>query len=322
MGGILDVIITRSDCAINELTVGPPSISDHGPVSCNLPSALPGSPVFTSRLVRGWKKLDRDKFISAISSSPLCRDEDFYAGMDAVALFQVYEETLRDLLDLMVPRHLVRSRSNLTSPWFDEECRSVKHDVRRLERRYHTSKEVSDRLAWITALREKHYLFRTKENEFWEWTVNEQKSDSKKLWCTVSTVLSKSAGKSTTPPFSPAEFLSFLKSKVEAIQSATASAPHPVFTHTDSNLDSFDICRPDEVSKIIKASAAKCCDLDPAPTFLVKECLDVLLPHLTRLCNVSIQSGCLPSSQKTAMVMPCLKKSGLDPAEIKNYRPI
>ena len=73
---------------------------------------------------------------------------------------------------------------------------------------------------------------------------------------------------------------------------------------------------------IIIASAAKSCDLDPAPTFLVKECLDVLLPHLTRLCNVSIQSGCLPLSQKTAMVMPRLKKSGLDPAEIKNYRPI
>ena len=151
---------------------------------------------------------------------------------------------------------------------------------------------------------------------------HDQKSDSKKLWRTVSTVLGKSAGKSTSPSFTPAEFLSFLELKVETIRSATASAPPPTFTRTDSNLDSFDICQPDEISRIIKASAAKSCDLDPAPTFLVKECLDVLLPHLTRLCNVSIQSGCLPLSQKTAMVMPRLKKSGLDPAEIKNYRPI
>ena len=99
-----------------------------------------------------------------------------------------------------------------------------------------------------------------------------------------STVLGKSAGKSTIPLFSPAEFLSFFESKVETIRSATASAPPPVFTHTDSNLELFDICRPDEISKIIKASAAKSCDLDPAPTFLVKECLDVLHatpPHTT-----------------------------------------
>ena len=150
-------------------------------------------------------------------SSPLCRNDDFYASMDAYALFQVNEETLHDLLDLMLPRHIVRSRSNLTSPWFDEECRSVKRDVRRLERHYHSSRDVSDRFSWITALREKHYLFRTKENEFWERTVNDQKSDSKKLWRTVSTVLGKSAGKSASLPFSPAEFLSFLESKVEAI---------------------------------------------------------------------------------------------------------
>ena len=141
-GGILDVIITRSGCIINELTVGQPSISDHGPVACTLSFALPGSPVFTSRLVRGWKKLDRDKFRWAILSSPVCRDDDFYAGMDADALFQVYEEALRDLLDLMLPQHLVRSRPNLTSPWFDEKCRVVKRDVRRLERRYRSSKDV------------------------------------------------------------------------------------------------------------------------------------------------------------------------------------
>ena len=101
--------------------------------------------------------------------------------MDADALIQVYDETLRDLLDLMLPRHLVRSRSNLTSPWFDEECRSVKRDVRRLERRNYFLRDLSDRLAWIAALGEKHYLFRTKENEFWEQTVNDRKSDSKKL---------------------------------------------------------------------------------------------------------------------------------------------
>ena len=135
----------------------------------------------------------------------------------------------------------------------------------------------------------------------------------------MSTVLGKSAGNST-PPFSPADFLLFLDLKVESIRSATAAAPPPVFTHTGSNLDLFEICPPDEVSKIIKASAAKSCDLDPAPTFLVKEFLDELLPHLTRLCNVSIQSGCLPSSQKTAMVMPRLKKSGLDPAKMKKLQ--
>ena len=72
--------------------------------------------------------------------------------------------------------------------------------------------------------------------------------------------------------------------------------------------------------KVIGSSAAKSCDLDPAPTFLIKEFLYPLLPFLTKLCNVSLQEGRLPSSQTTAIVTPALKKPGLDPSDMKNYR--
>ena len=218
--------------------------------------------------------------------------------------------------------HSVKSRSNLASPWFDEECRSVKRNVRRLERCYRQSREAADRLAWVIAIREKHYFFKTKENEYWERTLTEHRSDSKKFWRTVSTVLGKPSSPFSTPPFSPSEFLSFLSSKVETIRSMTSDSPPPVLTPTDCNLSSFDLCHPDDVSRIIKTSPAKSCDLDPAPTFLIKEYLDGMLPFLTRLCNASIQTGCLPTSQKTAMVTPRLKKSGLDQAAIQNYRPI
>ena len=110
--GVLDVIITRSDCSINSLVVVSPSISDHGPVSCILPSPLPEPPVFTTRLVRGWRNFDRDQFRAALSSSFLCQDDEFYTGMNASSLFQLYEDTLLDLLDFLVPRHSVKSRSN------------------------------------------------------------------------------------------------------------------------------------------------------------------------------------------------------------------
>ena len=76
------------------------------------------------------------------------------------------------------------------------------------------------------------------------------------------------------------------------------------------------------VERTIKVSPAKCCELDPAPTFLVKACLDILLPFITLMCNASIQEGTLPASQKEAIVIPALKKFGLDTDDMKNYRPI
>ena len=76
------------------------------------------------------------------------------------------------------------------------------------------------------------------------------------------------------------------------------------------------------VRNLIGSAPSKSCELDPAPTFLIKEFLDTLLPFLTRLCNVLLQEGRLPSSQTTAIVTPSLKKYGLDPTDMKNYRPI
>ena len=42
----------------------------------------------------------------------------------------------------------------------------------------------------------------------------------------------------------------------------------------------------------------------------------------TRMYNASIRQGHLPVSQKEAIVTPILKKSDLDPSDVKNYRPI
>jgi len=52
--------------------------------------------------------------------------------------------------------------------------------------------------------------------------------------------------------------------------------------------------------------------LDPIPTFLVKELVDVLLPYVTAMVNASLRDGWLPPWQKHAVVTPVMKKSGLD----------
>jgi len=62
--------------------------------------------------------------------------------------------------------------------------------------------------------------------------------------------------------------------------------------------------------------------LDPVPTFLVRESVNLLLPFLTTLVNTSLIQGRLPASQKHAIVTPHLKKSGLDPTDIANFRPV
>ena len=76
------------------------------------------------------------------------------------------------------------------------------------------------------------------------------------------------------------------------------------------------------VDKIIRTSPTKSCLLDPLPTFLIKECIDILLPSLTKLVNCSLMEGCVPESFKSAVVTPLIKKPNLPSNDLKNYRPV
>ena len=60
----------------------------------------------------------------------------------------------------------------------------------------------------------------------------------------------------------------------------------------------------------------------PRSSYDLREFLDELLPFICIMCNVSLQQGLLPESQKAAIVTPILKKHDLDPDDVKSYRPI
>ena len=52
------------------------------------------------------------------------------------------------------------------------------------------------------------------------------------------------------------------------------------------------------------------------------ECVDDLLPTITKIMNVSLITGIVPQPFKHAIVRPLFKKPNLDPENLKNYRPV
>lgn len=77
----------------------------------------------------------------------------------------------------------------------------------------------------------------------------------------------------------------------------------------------------EDVCKLIHSSSNAACSLDPIPTWLVKACLGVLSPVITRMVNLSLSNAHVPDEWKTAIVKPLLKKSGLE-LTYKNFRPL
>ena len=93
-------------------------------------------------------------------------------------------------------------------------------------------------------------------------------------------------------------------------------------TSCTSAFEDFSAVTEDDVNKIIMKFPAKSCDLDPMPSWLVKDCLCILLQPITQIVNTSLRTGVVPRCFKQAVITPLLKKPSLDKEILKNYRPV
>ena len=77
-----------------------------------------------------------------------------------------------------------------------------------------------------------------------------------------------------------------------------------------------------EIKELVRNSKTKSCALDPAPNFIVKNCLDTLVEHIRTIVNNSFHQAIFPQRLKNVIIIPCIKKASLDPNELSNNRPI
>jgi len=75
----------------------------------------------------------------------------------------------------------------------------------------------------------------------------------------------------------------------------------------------------DEIITLLKHTPQKSCELDPVPTWLLKQLAVHIAPTICHLCNLSMGSGIFPTQLKQARVLPLLKKQTLDPDEASSY---
>ena len=88
------------------------------------------------------------------------------------------------------------------------------------------------------------------------------------------------------------------------------------------SLNVFEPATEEEIRKLISSTKAKSSAQDPVPTSLIKECSNEFIPIITRIINLSLEQGVVPSNMKKAQVTPLLKKPSLDSEILANYRPI
>ena len=319
-GHVLDLLISRDDDLPSTIDVNDNNVSDHSCVTGTF--SRPGKSFCDAEInYRLWKNFDLIGFTERVKSSIICNPEQ-YNNLSCEEAVAAYNNTLDNIINEMVPMIKRRQRRHLLTPWFDDECRQKKRNVRRLERAYKKSRTTESRKAYLDELKSKSAFYQKKQSDYWTGRIYESTNSPKKLWNSLKSVLGRNTASSDNH-ITAEQFSDYFKKKTDEVAASTVNAPPPVIEDTaQSQLSHFECISLDECKRFILDSPTKHCILDPIPTWLLKKCVDVLLPFITFMCNKSISESKFPTMLKHAVITPLLKKPNLDPLDVKNYRPV
>ena len=283
---------------------------------------------------RNLQNFNSETFVSNI------RKSDFVSSSsDLDTVLDRFNSNLRIAFDELAP---VSSKDILIRPnsqWYNANLRQQKVIRRRLERKAKKSGKDEDRIAYRKQCIFVNSLCNELKTEFFSSKIVECGRDQKRLFRVAKSLLGwKNAvdlPSNISESSMPSVFNDFFINKIlkirndigyESLNNLFSEIQQNVHSdlsmHDGPELDCFELVTSDELKKIINNCSSSSCELDPIPTWLLKECLSDVLPSLTKIVNLSLQNGIVPIELKKAIVRPLLKKATLDPDSLKNYRPI
>ena len=132
------------------------------------------------RLVRGWRKVDRDVLRQELLASTLCSPISSDEGPEN--LFSTYNEVLSKLAERFAPAKMLTIRRQPIAVWYDDESRRLRRQSRVFERKYRRTHLPADRLMWVQHQRERHKINRIKEKSYWLPQISKYSGQPRRLW--------------------------------------------------------------------------------------------------------------------------------------------
>ena len=167
--------------------------------------------------------------------------------------------------------------------------------------------------------------------------ITDSNGDQKKLFNIIKTLLGRQK-KLVLPDYSDpitlaATFNMYFIDKIANIRAEfpllESSLPPYSFGLMDSimptcaNLfDRFTMITSEELIKIVSVMNKTTCSSDPFPSKLLMSHLPTIIDTIIHIINLCLSTSVFPASFKSAVVLPLIKKPGLDPQVFKNYRPV
>ena len=211
----------------------------------------------------------------------------------------------------------------------DAEYRQERALRRRLERAWKISRSKEDKIPYLAQAKLCSDLVISKRTKYFSDLITKSEGNQRELFKIVSTVLDKRKSSGALPQFENSKVLAnkfnnFYSNKV--LQIRNKIKPSKLVTDYRQNfngvvMESVMPTTVEELRGIIKDMGIKTSSQDALPGSLFKDIIEDLLPYLCDLVNKSLTTGSVEGI-KDSVIIPLLKKSGIDPELLKNFRPV
>ena len=303
---MIDLMSIQSGCPIGipEMQCGP-YLSEH--CSIEMTMTVQHTDAYREKIsYRKIKSINIDSFIEDCDLSNL-------SNKSLEEMVQQVGSKFKNALDKNAPIKTKVTTVRKTVPWFNENLRNHKRIVWNWE---WTWKKYKTKDTWLAFKIERSNFrgsLKGARKEFVSNSILECDRDNKKLYKLASSLMGM-AKENPLPKCDSKEnlanqFAEFYIVKIQTIRDKLDNLQ--LYDHKDSSppkLAKFEPLTEEEVRQIVKAMPSKCCDLDAVPTSLLKEALELLLPTLVKLINLSLVEGVFVQQWKIALGKPLLKK--------------
>lgn len=329
-GNTLDLIITDQDgISINDVVVD--SInrlgSDHSiiyfNVLCNIESSTKKEITF-----RDFKKVNMSSFQNDISSgtNKYLTEAD---GTNFKSCVNLYCDIFSDTVNKHAPIVTKLVHTVTRPPWMDSEYVDLRKQRRILYKKWKKDKTPENRANFEKLRSDARVQANEKRCNYYQDSIKSSGGSQKELFRVFNSLID--GNKKSQLPF--CEDTKVLASKfnnyfIQKIENIRHNLDTPVVNinsvgnnAVNSMFNSFKVVTMEDLQKQIKCGKIKTSQTDPLPAYLLRSSIEQLAPSMLHLVNTSLATGSM-EGMKDSIIVPILKKDGLDLDELSNYRPV
>lgn len=256
-----------------------------------------------------WQKFS-EKIDENLSNIPLTHDTNVQS--------EILTETIINTANLMFPS-ISRSRYTPCPPWWDSECREALKNRKRAEKTYRNNMSEKNYDHVINIMKETKKLFKKKKRESWQkfcHSISPNTSPSE-VWLNIKKF--RSAFNDSPSTFIPSTIINNFLNHLAPLTVNENFDVQKNGEEVTSELSSpFSI---DELKNILYNTKDTAPGNDGIVYSFISHLSNSSLSYFLYIINSIIDSGKIPPSWKSQIVLPILKPNK-DPFEVSSYRPI